>query len=201
MGTGVLKGSSKALKLGEWHRLHDVAEDELDNMRSKAMSTLAKVIHDPNLEYLLILAPDADLAESINSLLEFEIVEFVSPLPRPSSPQAGPDNYVCTGGFVTPSCQGYLLEAPDGIGASDVWHLAGGTGGNVSIADIESDFLVTHVELSGRVINDSPFCWGSILDPLFPLIIDHGTATLGMLRGNNNEVGAEKGTSLIIGDE
>ena len=93
---------------------------------------------------------------------------YVAPRPVPAMPTgsaAGSRNF-------EPS-QGYLSDAPNGIGAEEVWGLAGAKGSGVTICDIEGNWNRTHEDLprgiallGGTVIND--LGWRN-----------HGTAVLG----------------------
>jgi hypothetical protein len=93
---------------------------------------------------------------------------YVAPRPVPAMPTgsaAGSRNF-------EPS-QGYLYDAPNGIGAEEVWSLAGAKGSGVTICDIEGNWNRQHEDLpsgialiGGTVIND--LGWRN-----------HGTAVLG----------------------
>jgi subtilisin family serine protease len=93
---------------------------------------------------------------------------YVAPRPVPavlSGSAAGSRNF-------EPS-QGYLYAAPDGIGAPEIWSLAGAKGKGVTICDIEGNWNRKHEDLptgikliGGTVIND--IGWRN-----------HGTAVLG----------------------
>jgi subtilisin family serine protease len=93
---------------------------------------------------------------------------YVAPRPAPAMPSgsaAGSRNF-------EPS-QGYLHDAPNGIGAAQAWGLAGAKGSGITICDIEGNWNRAHEDLpsgipllGGTVINDSG--WRN-----------HGTAVLG----------------------
>jgi subtilisin family serine protease len=93
---------------------------------------------------------------------------YVAPRPVPAMPSgsaAGSRNF-------EPS-QGYLYDPPNGIGAEEVWSLAGAKGKGVTICDIEGNWNLNHEDLpsgiklvGGTVIND--LGWRN-----------HGTAVLG----------------------
>jgi len=57
----------------------------------------------------------------------------------PAGSEAGSRNF-------EPS-QGYLGDAPDGIGAEQVWSLAGAKGSGVTICDIEGNWNRKHEDL------------------------------------------------------
>lgn len=100
----------------------------------------------------------------------------VAPRPVPAMP-AGAE----TGSRLFEPAQGYLASAPDGIGALDVWSLAGAKGKGVTICDIEGNWNRSHEDLpdvqliGGTVIAD--IGWRN-----------HGTAVLGeMVSVPNNK--------------
>jgi subtilisin family serine protease len=69
--------------------------------------------------------------------------------------------------------QGYLYSAPDGIGAADVWGLAGAKGKGVTICDIEGAWNTKHEDLPAGI----PLIGGTMLADLGWR--NHGTAVLG----------------------
>nr|MBA2737044.1 hypothetical protein [Pyrinomonadaceae bacterium] len=104
---------------------------------------------------------------------------YVAPRPVPAMPSgsaAGSRNF-------EPS-QGYLYAAPNGIGAAEIWSLAGAKGKGVTICDIEGNWNRNHEDLptgikliGGTVIND--IGWRN-----------HGTAVLGEMVSIPNNKGA-----------
>jgi hypothetical protein len=93
---------------------------------------------------------------------------YVAPRPVPAMP-AGAD----PGSRNFEPSQGYLYDAPDGIGAEAVWSLEGARGEGVTICDIEGNWNLEHEDLprgitllGGSPIND--LGWRN-----------HGTAVLG----------------------
>jgi subtilisin family serine protease len=103
---------------------------------------------------------------------------YVAPRPVPAMPSgsaAGSRNF-------EPS-QGYLDEPPYGIGAAQVWSLAGAKGKGVTICDIEGNWNRAHEDLptgiqllGGTPIND--LGWRN-----------HGTAVLGEMVSIPNSIG------------
>ena len=104
---------------------------------------------------------------------------YVAPRPVPAMPSgsaAGSRNF-------EPS-QGYLYATPVGIGAAEVWSLAGAKGRGITICDIEGNWNRSHEDLptgikliGGTVIND--LGWRN-----------HGTAVLGEMVSIPNSKGA-----------
>jgi subtilisin family serine protease len=93
---------------------------------------------------------------------------YVAPRPEPAMPagsEAGSRNF-------EPS-QGYLSDAPDGIGAQDVWGLAGAKGSGITICDIEGNWNRTHEDLPSGI----PLLGGTPINNL--AWTNHGTAVLG----------------------
>jgi subtilisin family serine protease len=93
---------------------------------------------------------------------------YVAPRPVPAMPAgsaAGSRNF-------EPS-QGYLYDAPDGIGAEQVWSLPGAKGSSVTICDIEGNWNRQHEDLPRGI----PLIGGTVINDLGWR--NHGTAVLG----------------------
>ena len=93
---------------------------------------------------------------------------YVAPRPVPAMPAgsaAGSRNF-------EPS-QGYLCAAPNGIGAAEVWGLAGAKGSGITICDIEGNWNRQHEDLPSGI----PLLGGTVIDDLGWR--NHGTAVLG----------------------
>jgi subtilisin family serine protease len=93
---------------------------------------------------------------------------YVAPRPVPAGASGS-----AAGTRLFEPAQGYLYSAPDGIGAAEVWNLAGAKGKGIKICDIEGAWNRTHEDLpagiqliGGTQIND--IGWRN-----------HGTAVLG----------------------
>ena len=116
---------------------------------------------------------------------------FVAPRPVPaavlSGSQVGSRNF-------EPS-QGYLHAAPNGIGAMEIWPLAGAKGAGITICDIEGNWNRSHEDLpsgisliGGTVIND--IGWRN-----------HGTAVLGemiSIPSVKGTVGISHGAKAVV---
>jgi subtilisin family serine protease len=94
---------------------------------------------------------------------------YVAPRPVPAAVASGS----AAGSRNFEPAQGYLHSAPRGIGAAEVWSLAGAKGAGVTICDIEGNWNRSHEDLpagiaqiGGTLIND--IGWRN-----------HGTAVLG----------------------
>jgi subtilisin family serine protease len=92
----------------------------------------------------------------------------VAPRPVPAMPAgsaAGSRNFE--------PAQGYLYAPPAGIGAAEVWGLAGAKGKGVTICDIEGNWNRTHEDLPSGI----PLIGGTLINDL--AWRNHGTAVLG----------------------
>jgi Subtilase family len=94
---------------------------------------------------------------------------YVAPRPVPAAVATGST----AGSRDFEPAQGYLMSPPNGIGAAEVWNLAGAKGAGVTICDIEGNWNRSHEDLpagiahlGGTFINDVD--WRN-----------HGTAVLG----------------------
>jgi hypothetical protein len=102
----------------------------------------------------------------------------VVPRPVPAMPSGS-----AAGSRLFEPAQGYLCTPPDGIGAAEIWSLAGAKGKGVVICDIEGNWNRKHEDLpdgiqliGGTVIND--LGWRN-----------HGTAVLGEMISIPNDKG------------
>ena len=158
----------------KWERQHSVSEEKLNEMRDKAQRKSGKAMADLNNAYILRVPKGVKADQFIDELNALDSVEIAQPMALPS-----PDPVV---GNYQPQ-QGYLNAAPGGIDADYARTQLAGAGGNVWIADIESNWNFTHSDLSNP----------TLIGPASALTaqnnIDHGTAVLGILSGRNNGVG------------
>jgi len=93
---------------------------------------------------------------------------YVAPRPEPAAL-----NGSAVGTRLFEPAQGYLYSAPDGIGAADVWGLAGAKGKGVTICDIEGAWNTKHEDLPAGI----PLIGGTMIADLGWR--NHGTAVLG----------------------
>ena len=158
----------------KWERQHSVAEEKLSEMREKAQRNTGKAMPDLNTAYILRVPKGMTAPQIIDELNALDSVEIAEPVPLPApDPVAG--NY-------QPQ-QGYLNPAPGGVDADYARTQAAGAGGNVWIADIESNWNFNHTDLNSPTLLGSPSTLTAQSN------IDHGTAVLGMLAARNNNVG------------
>jgi hypothetical protein len=80
--------------------------------------------------------------------------------------------------------QGYLFDAPGGVGAFRAWQVAGGAGQGVTVIDVEGGWQFSHENLAPVRFN----LWGGE-NLRTPAWRDHGTAVVGILGGSPDGVG------------
>jgi len=115
---------------------------------------------------------------------------YVAPRPVPAMPAGS-----AAGSRIFEPSQGYLYVPPNGIGAAEVWSLAGAKGKGITICDIEGNWNRNHEDLpagiqliGGTVIND--LGWRN-----------HGTAVLGEMvsqPNNRGTVGISHAAKAIV---
>ncbi len=157
-----------------WERQHPTAEEKLTEMREKAQRNTGKAMPDLNTAYILHLPKGTKAEQIIDELNALDAIEIALPMPLPA-----PDPVV---GNYEPQ-QGYLNPAPGGVDARFAWTQPAGAGGNVWIADIESNWNFNHTDLNPPTLLGQPSTLTGQDN------IDHGTAVLGILGGRNNGVG------------
>ena len=157
---------------GRWQRMSPLEEGDLDILVATAEFNLTRDLADLNNYFVLAVPPGAPTEawlDLLNALPEVEIA-LAMPLPMPAPL---PPNYQAS--------QGYLNNAPGGIGAAAVWGAPGGTGAPtigspVAICDFEySVFAHADLPAVGLLV---PSGW----TPSDPYLNDnHGTAVTGEL--------------------
>lgn len=103
---------------------------------------------------------------------------YVAPRPVPAMP-AGSDS----GSRNFEPSQGYLYTPPTGIGAAEVWGLAGAKGKGITICDIEGNWNRQHEDLPSGI----QLIGGTVIDDLGWR--NHGTAVLGEMVSVPNSKG------------
>jgi subtilisin family serine protease len=93
---------------------------------------------------------------------------YVAPRPLPAMPAGS-----ASGSRNFEPSQGYLHDAPNGIGAEEAWSLAGAKGKGITICDIEGNWNRKHEDLPTGI----PLLGGTVIDDLGWR--NHGTAVLG----------------------
>ncbi len=114
---------------------------------------------------------------------------YVAPRPVPAAAgsQPGSRNF-------EPS-QGYLYSPPNGVGAAEVWGLAGAKGEGITVCDIEGNWNRAHEDLPKGI----KLLGGTPIDDLGWR--DHGTAVLGEMVSVPNKLGTvgicHKATAVV----
>lgn len=165
-------------------RLFDEPEESLDATRRRLLAEGKRDVPDLNRYFRIVAADRAERDRLLAALDALPVVDDVIPEPRPAPPPAG--DY-------TP-LQGYGFAAPGGIAVNAVAGLAGGTGENAKIVDIEYAWNPAHEDLAKAVGGLIPN--GVPQDPFNDT--NHGTAVLGELVGTANGFGV---TGLAAGGD
>lgn len=156
-----------------WRRASSLDRAMLTRIRKQAELALGREIADLSGYFKLTLAEGSDSPEWMNLLNSLPEVELASPLPLPAPGPSVPDYE---------PLQGYLGEAPEGLGASFVWTIPGGTGVGVGICDLEYSWNLAHEDLPPATVlipeGDQP--------NYQPDEGDHGTAVLGEMFARRN---------------
>jgi hypothetical protein len=137
--------------------------------RAELMTILREILADPAVEHAW-LEPVA-----VPAALGFDA--FTGAVPDLPEAMAGGDRSPDFTGY-----QGYLNDAPEGVGAWSVDGIPGARGATVQVVDVEGAWLWTHEDLpapffeaGGQFDNES---WRN-----------HGTAVMGEIRGGDNTYG------------
>ena len=172
---------------GAWHRGSRLDRTLLRRLRARAETSLGREIADLSTYYFVTLPPGGSTASWLDSLNALPEVELAAPshvaAPPPSVPDYEP-------------LQGYLGEAPEGLGAQFIWTIPGGTGEGVGICDLEYDWNLAHEDLPSATVlvpdGDAPY---DLTDD------EHGTAVLGemfALRNGWGVTGASYGARCYL---
>ena len=115
---------------------------------------------------------------------------FVAPRPVPAMPSGS-----AAGSRLFEPAQGYLYTPPDGIGAVEVWNLAGAKGKGITICDIEGNWNRKHEDLPDGI----QLIGGTVIADLGWR--NHGTAVLGemvSLPNNKGTVGISHQAKAVV---
>lgn len=151
--------------------LHTQEEDALEGIALKAQQASGTGQADLNQWYLLDLGENADAATLLAALRRAPIVETAFHPPLPATPPIGD---------LTPKQVYVGGSSSQGIEASYAHTIPGGTGKNVTVADVEFGWTTDHEDLSklrGAVITQ-----GTPRETYS----NHGTAVMGQIVGDNN---------------
>jgi hypothetical protein len=159
-----------------WRRLHEVSDDALQEQREQAEKFWQRELPDLRNEFVMTLAPGADLAKTIDALRQMPEVAAADPLPLPVAPPLPPDYR---------GSQQYLNASPVGTAPSLAWTWPGGRGQAVRVTDLEYGYNLAHEDLPAitriGALGNNPFD------------NNHGTAVLSILFGSDNGWGVVGG--------
>jgi hypothetical protein len=150
-------------------------EPDPDKFKNKGMDT--QFIQSGFVQVVPKNSRDADkIAKELNRK-DAVWKAYVAPRPVPAMPAGG-----AAGSRNFEPAQGYLYAPPNGIGAAEVWSLAGAKGKGITICDIEGNWNRQHEDLPSGI----QLIGGTVIDDLGWR--NHGTAVLGeMISISNNK--------------
>ncbi len=156
-------------------------------MRSRATARCKCDLSDLTSYFSVKVTPGAVVLEDVlEGLLSNPIVELAYPAPDHALIPPPVDVAPTTPPFV--DGQGYLLAAPDGIGAVHAWTLPGGRGDGIAVVDMEAGWDLDHEDLDSCV--DATIEGIGTVDPTLGWdYTHHGTAVLGVLFGSEGGYG------------
>jgi hypothetical protein len=128
-------------------------------------------------------ASPVEIAERLARLPEVEVAYAERPVTLPSSPTLRAP--ARRAGGTGPFRQRYLAPAPVGVDALAAWGELGGRGEGVRLADVESAWRETHVELRHLAMT----VVAGLNDATDTNALNHGTATLGVIAGADDGSG------------
>jgi len=174
-GEDVLTGITESG--GTWQCITGTWGDQVDELQVKAERNLDRELADLR-NYYTLSVPDGirteDWLDQLNALEEVEIALAMPVLEQPFPPDFQ-------------AMQGFLIDAPSGIGAETAWRLPGGTGapvtGEVRICDFEHGINPNHEDLAPITVLVPPGYTPS--DPTSDAV-RHGTAIMGEMVSHNN---------------
>jgi len=172
---GVLSGKANH----QVRRMFGQTPEKLEKTKFLLETRSGRQVADMNGYFVIDVSCPAEAEALINRLNALPEVEIAYPEPKP---EPTVDIDPPTPAYDT--AQSYLWVAPGGIDADYAHTIAGGTGIDVTIADIEGAWKLTHEDLelpSGSV-------WGGTMPPE-AMWRDHGTAVVGMLAAGDNGYG------------
>lgn len=163
---------------------------QLNQLRLNGEQSSGKSLPDLRLWFRFKLKRAGDTDAFIAELEKMDGVEIAQELPLPAPPAATTPDFTAD--------QGYEDAATDGIGARLAWTVAGGTGANVTIYDVEYNWLQTHEDLDSAngvtlLLNsgdsNSPPGFSGCPAPCDSKNREHGTAVLGELISTRDSIG------------
>jgi subtilisin family serine protease len=160
-------------------RLFPQTDATLHDWRKRAERRSGQALHDLTLFYSLHLPHELDLGQLCDQLNRFDVVRRAWPVGSVSDPHApllpGTGDYS--------GMQGYRGPAPIGVDADFGNTYSGGLGTGITIADVETGWTDDHEDIAHKAQGNyiglccAPYPW------------DHGTAVLGELVGEHQQLG------------
>jgi serine protease len=163
----------------EVRRLFPQPDSTLDSWRSQAEARSGEPLHDLTLFYSLHLPAGLNLGRLCDQLNRFDVVRRAWPIGSVSDPVVAAP--MATGEYS--GQQGYRGPAPLGVDADFGNSYSGGLGTGITIADVETGWTDDHEDIAHKAQGSyiglccAPYPW------------DHGTAVLGALIGEHQELG------------
>ena len=160
-------------------RLFPQTDAVLDAWREWAEARSGETLHDLTLFYSLHLPAGLELGPLCDQLNRFEVVRRAWPVGSVSDPIAT----LVAGAGDYSGMQGYRGPAPMGVDANFGNTYSGGLGTGITIADVETGWTDDHEDIAHKAQGSyiglccAPYPW------------DHGTAVLGELVGEHQELG------------
>jgi hypothetical protein len=195
---GQLMSSSLRTSIAHVERLFTIEEGQLRALRARAERKSGRALPVLEAWYRITLRDGIDVDAFLAELRQMDFVDYAEPAPEPQPLPSMPYTFAemmaeAMDHEPTPlfeALQGYLDPAPGGIDARYAWNFPGGNGAGFTVYDIESDWNLTHEDLSkahGITPLMSP---GDVLvDPNPDTGNHHGTAVLGQLIADPDDKG------------
>lgn len=162
-------------------REHRVPVAQLDAWRARGEQRLGRPLPDLGRHLIATLPTGLDPAIALEQVRELTWVEYATPMPLPVRPPAASAPTVLNAPDFFPF-QLYPNAAPQGFGVTAAWSVAGATGVDVRLCDVEYSWNATHSDLPGvQLVGPQPN------DPFNDT--NHGTAVLGIVGAQANAFG------------
>lgn len=172
---GVLSGKANH----QVRRMFGQTPEKIERTKFLLETRSGRQLADMNGYFVVDVSSPAEAEALINRLNALPEVEIAYPEPKP---EPAVDIDPPTPAYDT--AQAHLHVAPGGIDVDYAHTIAGGTGVDVAIADIEGAWKLTHEDLE----LPTSALWGGTMPPE-AMWRDHGTAVVGMIAAGDNGYG------------
>lgn len=189
-GASALQGVLDLYSVRSVRPVFGLPEATLARLRAEGQARTGRKLPDLRRWVRFELPLVADVDRFLKSMTLVPGVEVVEPAPVPSPPPAVTPSFVAN--------QGYIVAPTGGIGAQAAWQVPGGNAGNVTVFDVEYNWLQSHEDLTAAAglallldagDSNSPPGFDGCPAPCDRLNREHGTAVLGELIGDNDAKG------------